>query len=84
VPGAEKGDELRNFVFRQSIGEARHLLPAIRDLALDLLRIQLLANVCQRRTSIRALRAWAMAISAPFIVEKLRACRSFAVGSEGW
>lgn len=82
--GAEKGDKVRYFVFGQGVAEPRHVLSAIRDLVLDLLRIQPLSYVRKRGSFICALRIGAMAICAPFIVEQLRSSNSLVIDSEGW
>lgn len=70
--GAQKRNQLREFIRRNRCLERWHLLTAILNLVRDLGSRELLANVGQRRTFLSALRQRSVAVRAAFVAEEDR------------
>lgn len=72
LPGAQVVDNLRDLLVGERVGKWRHLLSAVENLVLELLRRPALVfpDVGQRRTLLCALTIGAMAMSASLIAKQ--------------
>ena len=64
--------QLANFVVVQHVLERRHLFSPVKNLVLDLILVQALADSHQRRSAIRADAIHSVAVLAAVLLEQLR------------